>query len=241
MSTSWLHYLPLASTVVAAAFAIVLAQHVRRKPNARYLHWWLIGVIAYGAGTFVESWTTLAGWQPGVFRAWYIAGALLGGAPLAQGTVYLLLRRRTADILSAILLAVVAVASVCVLLTPLDYALVETHRLSGAVMEWQWVRLFSPFVNAYAFAFLVGGAAWSAWVYYEQGQEARSRALGNALIAVGALLPGIGGASARAGHVEVLYVTELVGLLLIWWGYTVIVRDRSASIHAAQRVAPALT
>jgi hypothetical protein len=63
--------------------------------------------------------------------------------------------------------------------------------------------------------------------------------LGNALIAFGALLPGIGGASARMGHVEVLYVTELIGLLLIWWGYAVIVRDRSASVHAAQQVAPA--
>ncbi len=86
----------------------------------------------------------------------------MGGAPLAQGTVYLLLRRRSADVLSAILIAVVAVASVCVLLTPLDHSLVEAHRLSGSVMEWQWVRLFSPFVNAYAFVFLVGGAAWSA-------------------------------------------------------------------------------
>ena len=60
--------------------------------------------------------------------------------------------------------------------------------------------------------------------------------MGNTLIAVGALLPGIGGGSARAGYVEVLYVTELAGLAFICWGYDVIVRDRSASIHAVQRV-----
>jgi hypothetical protein len=162
MDKTWIHYLPIATTLVAMAFSAVLIGHLRRKPGVRYLQWWTLGVIAYGIGTFVESWTTVLGWSEGVFRAWYIAGALLGGAPLAQGTVYLLLKRRTADVLSVVLVAVVAVAAVLVLLTPIDYALVEAHRLSGAVMEWSWVRLFSPFVNLYAFAFLVGGAAWSA-------------------------------------------------------------------------------
>ena len=33
------------------------------------------------------------------------------------------------------------------------------------------------------------------------------------------LLPGIGGTFTRFGHVEVLYVTELAGLLLIYLGY----------------------
>ena len=45
------------------------------------------------------------------------------------------------------------------------------------------------------------------------------RFVGNVLIAVGALLPGIGGTATRMGYVEVLYVTEFLGLILIWWGY----------------------
>ena len=57
---------------------------------------------------------------------------------------------------------------------------------------------------------------------------------GNALIALGALLPGIGGTATRAGYVEVLYVTELAGLLLIWLGYRQIAADRTRSIHANQ-------
>ncbi|NIP96583.1 MAG: hypothetical protein GWO24_25375, partial [Akkermansiaceae bacterium] len=54
-------------------------------------------MFMFGVGTFTESWVTLFGWSEGVFRAWYISGALLGGAPLAQGTVYLLLKRSTAN------------------------------------------------------------------------------------------------------------------------------------------------
>jgi len=87
------HYLPIATTAIAAAFAVVLWRHWRRKPDALYLAWWTFGAIAYGVGTLTESLTTLFGWSPGVFRAWYVSGALLGGLPLAQGTVYLLLRR----------------------------------------------------------------------------------------------------------------------------------------------------
>ena len=34
---------------------------------------------------------------------------------------------------------------------------VEAHRLSSRVLEWAWVRWFSPIINSYAFLMLVGG------------------------------------------------------------------------------------
>ena len=77
---------------------------------------------------------------------------------------------------------------------------------------------WSYFVAIYAFIFLVGGAALSAWRFRRQ-PEARHRVIGNVLIAVGALLPGIGGMATRFGHTEVLYVMELIGLILIAFGY----------------------
>lgn len=230
------HYLPILTTLVSIPFAIVLYRRWRAKPDALYLMWWMIGVLTYMAGTVTESLTTLLGWQLVVFKAWYVTGALLGGAPLAQGTIYLLFSRRTANILSAILVTVVALAAVPVLLSPVNMALVETYRLSGAVLEWQWVRAFSPFVNTYAVIFLVGGAAWSAIRYARQGEIMRARMWGNVWIAVGAILPGIGGSMARAGIVEGLYVGELIGLILIWTGYHVIANDRSGSIHENQQL-----
>jgi hypothetical protein len=114
--------------------------------------------------------------------------------------------------------AVVLTASVFVLMTPIQYDLVETHRLTGRVMAWTWVRAFSPFINLYAFVFLVGGAIKSA-VQFWRRRETRLRAEGNALIAVGALLPGIGGSFTRFGYTEVLYVTEFLGIILIYLGY----------------------
>jgi hypothetical protein len=114
--------------------------------------------------------------------------------------------------------AAVAFACAGVLRSPIDPSLVEPYRLSGKVLVWQWVRAFTPFINIYAFIVLVGGAALSAWRYWRRPGMER-RALGNIWIAVGGLLPGIGGTFTRYGMVEVLYVTELIGLICIYIGY----------------------
>ena len=90
--------------------------------------------------------------------------------------------------------------------------------MSGRVLEWRWVRLFSPFINLYAVIFLVGGAIVSA-ARYKRTREMYHWFVGNVWIAIGAILPGIGGAFTRFGHTEVLYVTELFGLLCIYVGY----------------------
>lgn len=227
------HYIPILTTLVSITFATRLWGHWRRKPDATYLFWWFLGLVTYAAGTITESLTTLFGWHELVFRLWYVTGALLGGAPLAQGTVYLLMPRRTANRLTVALVAVVLAGAVCVFLSPIHHELVDRTRLTGKVLGWQWVRMISPFVNLYAVAFLVGGAVWSAWRYARQG-GASARVRGNVAIALGAILPGIGGSFTRFGHVEVLYVTELIGVCFVWLGYRIISSDRSETIHATQ-------
>jgi hypothetical protein len=217
------HYIPVVTTVLTVPFAIEIYRRYRRYPERLHLLWWAIGVAVYGIGTLTEALTTLVGWREPVFRAWYISGALLGGAPLAQGTVYLLQPRRRAHLLTALLLTLVTIAAAAVLLSPIDYSQVEPHRLTGRVFEWTWVRRFSPFINLYAVVFLIGGAIQSA-IHYSGSPATRHRVVANVLIAIGAILPGIGGTATRMGYTEVLYVTELLGLLLIWTGYRLSVR-----------------
>ena len=223
MSPAFVHYVPIVTTILSIPFAAEIFRRYREHPERLHLLWWALGIATYGVGTFTEAATTLIGWNEPTFRAWYISGALLGGAPLAQGTVYLLLARRTAHVLTVILVAFITIASVAVLMSPIDYTQVEAHRLTGRVLEWQWVRAFSPFVNMYAVIFLIGGAILSA-LRYSSNPATRHRVIANVLIAVGAILPGIGGAATRMGYTEVLYVTELAGLLLIWMGYRMSVR-----------------
>lgn len=226
--------IPILTTVIAAGFLFIILNHLKKKPDAKYLQWWALGVFCYGLGTLIESCVSIFGWSPFLFKSWYIAGALLGGAPLAQGTVYLVMKEKIADKLSIALILVIVSTSILVILSPLDLSKSEAFRLSGSVLEWQWIRGITPFINIYAFIFLVGGAIYSAW-RYSKNPIYKNRAWGNILIAIGGILPGIGGSFSKFGHTEVLYVTELHGIILIIFGYMIIRNDQSLSIYEVQR------
>ncbi len=220
-------YLPAVTTLFSAFFSYNLFRRYRDKGGGAHLLWWGIGMVTYGIGTFTEAWTSIAGWHPAVFKAWYIAGAFLGGYPLAQGSIFLLMRRRFAVASAWIASGFILVASLCLLASPIAVERAQEFRLSGDVLEWGWVRLLSPFINIYSLIFLVGGAIVSA-IRFRRHSSLRHRYLGNIWIAVGALLPGIGGSFTRFGYVEALYITELVGLLCIYRGYRLNIRDSSA-------------
>ena len=111
------------------------------------------------------------------------------------------------------------------LLSPVNGSLLEVHRPSGSSLEWQWVRLLTPFINLYSAVFLIGSAFLSA-LRYSKIENGRNRAIGNILITIGALLPGIGGSMAKAGMVEALYIGEFIGIILIYLGYLICLRDK---------------
>jgi hypothetical protein len=209
-------YLPLLSTIISAAFAWVILERYRLKPQSYHLLWWGIGIVTYGVGTLIESLVTLLGWQAALFKAWYIAGALLGGAPLAIGTIYLLFGKRAGHIAVVLLLAVVGVTSIFVVLSPVQME--SGKMLSGKSLAWQSIRRVSPFINSLAALFLIGGAIYSAIRFFSY-PESRRVSIGNIFIAIGALLPGIGGIGSRMGHTELLYIGEFIGVILIWIGY----------------------
>lgn len=213
---SWIHYFPVATTIIAAAFATLLARRYAERRSTDLL-WWTLGIACYGVGTFCEAWITLFGNSVPMTKTWYIFGALLGGYPLAQGSVYRLYSRAFANRATAITVPIVGLTALLVWLSPVHLERLELHRPTGAVLAWRWVRLMTPFINIYAVVFLIGGAAWSSWRYVRLGGQG-AKAAGNALIATGAIMPGIGGSIAKAGTVEALYVLECFGLILIWAG-----------------------
>jgi hypothetical protein len=225
-------YIPIITTLFSVYFFTIIYKHWRQKPDALYLLWWTIGVVCYGIGTLVESIHTIYGWSPFIFKSWYIAGAFLGGVPLAQGTIYLLIKRKTANIMTSILVVVLIISTILTIMSPLDVAKVS-DKLNGNVLEWSYIRLITPFINIYALIFLVGGAFYSAFKYFGN-KEFKGRFWGNVFIAIGGLLPGIGGTATKFGHTYVLYITELLGILLIFAGYQIIRNDSSLSVHQNQ-------
>jgi len=226
-------YIPVLTTIFSVFFLSRIVPHYLSK-RSPYLLWWTLGVLTFGLGTLTESINAIFGWSEWNTKIWYIVGALLGGYPLAQGTIYLLMNRRFADVSAVVCSTVIIVAAICVLLSPIAIPEGFDQRLTGRVLGWPWVRYFSIPLNLYALVFLFGGAVYSAIQYFAK-ERGRARFLGNIFIAIGALLPGIGGTATRFGYVEVLYVTELIGLIFIYYGYHMMRKDQAASLHANQQ------
>ncbi len=218
MEKAAIHYLALGTTLISAVFAWVILHRYRIRHSGIHLLWWGIGVIIYGAGTALEGSITLFGNSVAATKAWYIVGALLGGYPLATGSLYLLTPRRYANRLTWLSLPLVLVLSLLVIISPANLEALQAHKPGGAVLGWQWIRWFSPLINTYAAIFLIGFALRSAFQFARRRRNF-NRMLGNTLIAIGAILPGIGGGMAKGGIVEALYVGEFVGIILIWLGF----------------------
>lgn len=213
-------YIPILTTILSLYFFVEILKHYLFRKK-KYLFWWMIGVATFGLGTLSESIHTIIGYNEFNLRFWYILGALLGGFPLAQGTVYLLFSKKFANQSSLFFISYILVASIFILMVPIKITESFDGGLTGQVFKWQWVRFFSIPINIYAFTFLVGGAIYSAYKY-SKFKNLIYKVYGNTAIAIGGILPGIGGSFTRAGYVEVLFVTEFFGLASIYAGYKII-------------------
>tara|TARA_B100001027_G_scaffold216207_1_gene191894 strand:- start:286 stop:963 length:678 start_codon:yes stop_codon:yes gene_type:complete len=213
-------YIPILTTILSLYFFVEILKHYLFRKK-KYLFWWMIGVATFGLGTLSESIHTIIGYNEFNLRFWYILGALLGGFPLAQGTVYLLFSKKFANQSSLFFISYILVASIFILMVPIKITESFDGGLTGQVFGWQWVRIFSIPINIYAFTFLVGGAIYSAYKY-SKFKNLIYKVYGNTAIAIGGILPGIGGSFTRAGYVEVLFVTEFFGLASIYAGYKII-------------------
>ena len=186
---------------------------------------WTIGLVFYCLGTLSEvilglTFSTL------MLKLWYLCGAMLSAAWLGQGTLHLLVRRgRVAGSLTGVLTIVSVAAAVLILLAPLTPAS-ATYRISQPISsQYQAILtrsgviiVLTIFLNIYGTLTLFGGAIYSAILFWRK-RVLFNRMIGNILIAAGALAPAMGGSLIRIGLVDMLYLTELVGAVLMYIGF----------------------
>ncbi len=208
-------FIPLTSAIVSFVFAIAVLDQffARRKP---YQLVWAIGLFMYAISTGTEFWTGIWGMNQVVYRLWYLFGAIFVAAYLGMGTLYLLIRRGTAHIIMMVLVAASIYAVVRVSTATIDLSTLNT--LSGTAMP-QGIRLMTPIFNTFGTVALVGGAIYSAWVFWRH-RVMPHRVVSNILIAVGAILPAVGGTHMRlSGGLQLFYIFELIGIVLIFVGF----------------------
>ncbi|MCJ7625263.1 MAG: hypothetical protein MUO76_17335 [Anaerolineaceae bacterium] len=214
--------LPFTSAILSLVFAFfVFKRYLERK--GLHLLLWGIGMVFYAIGGFCEGFYGVFGWNALIFRLWYLFGAILVAAWLGQGTVYLLANRKWAHGLMIVLVLGSVYGLVRVFAAQLDPSLMTTSlhtgsELSGHAITTSGVRTLTPFFNLYGTLTLVGGAAYSAWIFWKK-RILLHRTIGNILIATGALAPAFGGSFSRFGIPGALYFGELFGAVLLFIGF----------------------
>ncbi len=210
-------YIPLATSIISFIFAVtVLDQYFARRKPFQLL--WSIGLFMYAVAAFTEFYTGLNGITAVWLRLWYLIGAILVAAWMGQGTIYLLMRRTTAHIIMAILGAASIYAAVRIFTASIDVT--GLANLTGkGVMPTDVRAILAPVFNAFGTVALVGGAAWSAWVFWRK-HILEHRVISNVLIALGAMLPAIGGTHLTfVGNLNVLFIFELLGVIIMFSGF----------------------
>jgi hypothetical protein len=232
--------LPFASSLISIIFALVVLQRFTQRGGAHLLLWG-IGMVFYAIGGFSEGYFGAFGWSATVFRLWYLFGAILVAAWLGQGTVYLLAKRNWANAFMLLLVLGSIYGAFRVFTAQLDPNLLTTSlhtgsELSGHAIVTPGVRTLTPFFNLYGTLTLVGGAAYSAFIFWRK-RILLHRTIGNILIAVGAILPAFGGTFSRMGISGALYISEFLGAILMFVGFiraiTPIVEKELQAIEAA--------
>lgn len=215
-------YIPYLSTIVTFIFVVAVYNRYRQRGGVHLLLW-AIGLLFYGLGTLSEVILSLV-FNAFVLKIWYFTGAMLTAAWLGMGTVHLLIRKgNSAKVITWVLAAISALAFILVLLAPVMSSNYDVVRPASEQYKEIFARsgsmiLFTILLNIYGTITLIGGAIYSAFLFWRKKVLA-NRMFGNILIAAGALSPAMGGSLLKAGYTDMLYISEFAGVILMFIGF----------------------
>lgn len=219
-----MHYFPFLSTLVTFAFAIsVFHRYLVRRGS--HLLLWALGLLFFGVGTLSEVILGFA-FSGVVLKLWYLCGAMLTAAWLGQGTVHLLVRKRgVAATLTGVLTAVSLLATFAVLSAPMTPVAASYNVAQPISSQYQdiltrsgLITLLTILLNIYGTLMLIGGAVYSAFIFWRK-RALFNRMIGNILIAAGAMAPAMAGSFVKMGLPDLLYLSELIGVVLMYIGF----------------------
>jgi hypothetical protein len=232
-------YLPYLTTTIALIFTIVVFLRYKRK-GGLHLLLWTFGMFLYFISTLCEILLSYQ-FSEVAIKVWYIAGAMLVAAWLGQGTVHLLVRKGNIAMTTTYILAAVSLLAILlVAAAPLTGAQVGydvTHPASEQYKEIMtrggFIILLTILLNLYGTITLVGGALYSAYLFWRK-EVLANRMFGSILIAIGGLSPAMGGSFLKAGLFDFLYLSELAGIILMFAGFLLATVGKEVAVSTPQ-------
>lgn len=192
--------LAFGAALLTLRLAGLLAARWRQEREPR-LAAWSAGLGAYALGAAAIAWGAAAGWNDGVFRAYYLFGGLLTAALLGAGSALGAGKRSAGPV--ALLYTGLAIG--VVLAVPL-----ETHVTGTSIPEAQEHLAFLP---ARALA-IVGNVMGSVALVAVAVAGLRRRPVGNVLLLTGIAVAAAGSTLAGLGAAQTAAFVAVAAVLL---------------------------
>ena len=207
------------ATLISLAFTATVFERWLDRRQPQDLAWSVaLGLFALGAGSM---WIGASiGWSAGPFRAFYLFGAVLNVPILALGTVYLQAPRRQADRIAGVTVVMCALAAGVVLASPMGAGFAVDELPRGSEVFGAGPRIAAAVASSLGALVVIGGSLWSTVRLLKvRSPAARRGALGNVLIAVGAIVLSLGGVlNSVVNEMTGFSVTLVAGIALIFAG-----------------------
>lgn len=231
--------LAAAATLVAVAFALSTLDRWLRRRRPHELAW-TISLALFALGSAALWWAESAGWSPGAFRVFYMAGAVLNVPWLALGTVYLLAGPVVGNRVRGWLALLSGFTAGVVLFAPTRTGVHGGELPTGKDVFGVAPRVLAAVGSGVAALVIIAGAVWSAWRVWRGRTPSMGAArsvtaprrlvTGNLLIAGGTLVLSASGTLAgRLGKDRAFALTLLVGITILFAGFLVASATASAT------------
>ena len=172
-----------------------------RERRAPQLAAWSAGLAAYALGAAAIAWGAAAGWNEGVFRAYYLFGGLLTAPLLGAGSLLGVGMRRALPVVLVYVGLAVGVAIAVPLVEPVAGTSIPAAN--------EHLELFPARVLAIA-----GNVAGSVALIGVAITGLRRRPVGNVLLLAGFVLAGAGSAVAGLGAAQTAAFVAVAAVLL---------------------------
>lgn len=224
---------PVIAAAVALAFGLhLLVRFVRRGRFHEGV--WSLAMLMYAAASAALASGVAGGWTAAEFRTYWLFGAVLTVPYLAQGELYLLLRRRwLGHVFLGVLLVATAWAAAEIRTASINEAALADELPGGGEVfgDGTLAHRMAPLYVWPTYVLLLVGVMWSALRIRGRG-ELRHVFAGLVLIALGATIAATGsGVGAVMGSLPVLSTGLAAGAAVMYWGFLTAARPSRAAVE----------
>ncbi|MDA8374789.1 MAG: hypothetical protein M0Z91_11195 [Actinomycetota bacterium] len=208
----------VASAAIAALFGLIFAMSTFERwlaKRRRHELAWSISLSMFATAAFALALGAQMGWNPVVFKTFFLFGAILNVPYLALGTVYLHFGQRIGDKVAAAVVLFSFLALGIMVATPLTHPLPLHQLAQGSKVFGPLPRIFAGVGSGLGAIVVFAGAALS----FLRTNTGRFR-ISNALIAIGTAITGASGLlNSVFGAMTAFAVTLVIGIAVIYFGF----------------------